>query len=85
MIAWQALSWSIYRLCCHREVQQKAREEILQVLGSSGDDKPMVNAQGWPTFEALQQMKYVEAVCMEVLLVDYRLLFFQQVLKHFIL
>jgi len=56
----QALSWSIYRLCIHPHVQQRARQEIQEVLGND-------QGRGWPSYEALQKMKYIEAVCMEVL------------------
>lgn len=58
----QALSWSIFRLCTNPEVQSCARDDILSVM------KLHKIAPGEAlTYECLQNMKYLEAVCMEVL------------------
>lgn len=57
----QAMSWSIYRLCVHREVQTRIRDEIVEVFGK---DWPQDSAI---THEHLNKMNYLEAFCMEVL------------------
>jgi cytochrome P450 len=58
----QALSWAYFRLCTNPDCQQKAREEVLQVLKS----RNIATGAAIP-YEVLQEMKYLEAVCMETL------------------
>jgi cytochrome P450 len=56
----QALSWCFYRLCLNPDVAEEARKEIVHVLGKQ-------NLESGPiSFEKLQEMKYLEAVCMVV-------------------
>jgi cytochrome P450 len=58
----QALSWAIFRLCTNPDCQQKARDEVLQVLSI----RNIAMGTAIP-YEVLQEMKYLEAVCMETL------------------
>ena len=58
----QALSWSFYRLCIHPEVQSSLRRDILNVLAQQQCTDPSKIS-----YECLQNMKYLEAFCMEVL------------------
>ena len=60
----QALSWAFYRLCIHRDVQAKVREEIVSVLGQHGQVPSATTAM---SYEMLQKLRYTEAVCFEVL------------------
>jgi fatty acid omega-hydroxylase len=52
----QALSWTIYCLCLHPEVEDKARQEIVDVCGVRG-----------PAYEDLPRLTYLQAVISEVL------------------
>jgi cytochrome P450 len=77
----QALSWAFFRLCTHPEIQQKTREEVMEVLktcdhenenGETTGQKELEallsgGGKGKIGFKAVQQMKYVECVCMEAL------------------
>ncbi len=72
----QALSWAFYRMCIHPETQKKLREEVKEVLSQSfveGNKQSeydlLVKHHGQHpvSFNALQQLKYVEGFCMEVL------------------
>ena len=53
----QSLSWSMYRLCIHSNIQLKIYNEIKEIL---------INENQWPTFDDLKKMKYLEAFCLEV-------------------
>lgn len=52
-----AVSYCLYELCLNRSVQEKLRGEIRKVLNKHGD----------VTYEALQEMKYMDAVFSETL------------------
>lgn len=58
----QALSWSFFMLCCNPDEQVKVQAEIDSVFET---DPP--SNEGHISFSALQSMKYLEALCMEVL------------------
>jgi len=59
-----ALGWALYELSEHPEVQTRLRKEIHSVLGKSFDPhRP-------PTNEKLDQLKYLNNVCREVLRID---------------
>lgn len=53
----QTLTWVFYCLATHPEVEKKAREELLSVLGKDGK----------PTYESLKDLKYINAVFNECL------------------
>ncbi len=55
-----ALSWCLFALTNNPEVQERARNEIRDVLSSLGDDEDI-------TVEHVDQMEYVAAVCKETL------------------
>jgi cytochrome P450 len=63
----QALSWAFYRLCLHKNIQDLVRKEVLEEVkkahGAANNDKFTIAL----SYECLQQMKYLEAFCMEVL------------------
>jgi cytochrome P450 len=59
-----ALGWALYELSEHPEVQTRLRKEIHSVLGKSFDPHRR------PTNEQLDQLKYLNNVCREVLRVD---------------
>jgi len=52
----QALSWSIYCLCLHPEVEAKARQEIMDVCGCAH-----------PNYDDLNKFQYLQAVIHETL------------------
>lgn len=52
----QALSWTLFCLSTHSEVEEKAREEVLRVCGVHG-----------PSYEDLNQLPYIQAVLNEAL------------------
>ena len=54
----QALSWSFFRLCKHPDIQQRVYDNITDVLR----DRP----EKLLTYELLQEMRYLDAFCMEV-------------------
>jgi len=60
----QALSWTFYRLCIHPDVQAKVRQEVLSVVEQHG---LLASATTAMSYEMLQQLRYTEAVCLEVL------------------
>jgi len=60
----QALSWAFYCLCIHSDVQAKVREEVVSVVGQHGRVPSATTAM---SYEMLQQLRYTEAVCLEVL------------------
>jgi cytochrome P450 len=66
----QALSWSFYRMCLHDGMQEKLRTEIIEVLKNTGEYEILRanNGLGSIAYDTLQQLKYVEAFIMEVLL-----------------
>ncbi|ORY94215.1 cytochrome P450 [Syncephalastrum racemosum] len=55
-----ALSYIIYEMARHPDVQEKARQEALSILGDGSDDVT-------PTFEQTKQMTYLNAVIKETL------------------
>ncbi|KAI9251384.1 cytochrome P450 [Phascolomyces articulosus] len=55
-----ALSYAMYNLATHPEVQKKAREEVIKVLG----DKPM---DVLPTIEQIKEMPYIQMIIKETL------------------
>ena len=57
----QALSWSFFLLSSNTEEQAKVQAEIDKVLG------PQFPEKGHIDYAALQEMRYLEATCMEVL------------------
>ena len=59
-----ALVWALYELSEHPDVQTRLREEIHLVLGKS------YNPLNPPTYDQLEQMKYLNNVCREVLRID---------------
>lgn len=59
-----AMGWVLYELSEHPDVQTRLRKEIHQVLGTQFDPSNP------PTPEQLDQMKYLNNVCREVLRVD---------------
>eukprot|EP00930_Biecheleria_cincta_P046614 TRINITY_DN32166_c0_g1_i1.p1 TRINITY_DN32166_c0_g1~~TRINITY_DN32166_c0_g1_i1.p1 ORF type:complete len:550 (-),score=94.88 TRINITY_DN32166_c0_g1_i1:91-1740(-) len=52
----QALSWAIFCLSIHPEIQQKAREEVLAVHGTDG-----------PEYDDVKRLPYLQAVLSETL------------------
>lgn len=46
------ISFTLYELALHPEIQERAREEILEVIEAHGD----------VTYEAIQEMKYLNMV-----------------------
>eukprot|EP00602_Paraphysomonas_sp_CaronLab_P010193 CAMPEP_0185018244 /NCGR_PEP_ID=MMETSP1103-20130426/1030_1 /TAXON_ID=36769 /ORGANISM="Paraphysomonas bandaiensis, Strain Caron Lab Isolate" /LENGTH=496 /DNA_ID=CAMNT_0027547987 /DNA_START=39 /DNA_END=1529 /DNA_ORIENTATION=+ len=60
-----ALSWATYRLCIHPDIQLRVYNEIVSVLKSYNlsHKDPSLRL----SYECLQEMKYLEAFCMEVL------------------
>ena len=58
------MGWVLYELSEHPDVQTRLRKEIHQVLGKRFDPSNP------PTPEQLDQMKYLNNVCREVLRVD---------------
>mmetsp|Transcript_24914 Transcript_24914/g.36752 ORF Transcript_24914/g.36752 Transcript_24914/m.36752 type:complete len:506 (+) Transcript_24914:53-1570(+) len=60
-----ALSWAAYRLCIHPDIQQRVYEEIKSVLTTRNVD--YMDSSFRLSYECLQDMKYLEAFCMEVL------------------
>ena len=77
----QALSWAFFRLCIHPDTQKKARDEVIEVLKTCEHEDENGDTMGQSEFEvllrnsgkgkigfkAVQQMKFVECVCMETL------------------
>lgn len=65
----QALSWAFYYMCITPGVQEKLRKEIREVLRDREEDESLIKNQGFGSisYDALQQMKYLEAFCFEVL------------------
>eukprot|EP01038_Epipyxis_sp_PR26KG_P010854 gene10854-14571_t len=72
----QALTWSFYRLCIHQNIQNKIREEAIQVLSSSYDnynnisEYEMLKQNGFIgniSFKSVQKMKYLDAFITELL------------------
>lgn len=55
-----AMTWAIYLLCLHPEVQKRLRAEIREKLPSIDDDKPISSID-------IDHMPYLHAVCSEVL------------------
>lgn len=55
-----ALSWSLYRLCKHPEVQAMVRQELTE-------NKEGLLAEGGVSYQTLGKLRYLEAFCMEVL------------------
>ncbi len=55
-----ALSWCLFALTNHPELQERAREEILSVLSGHHDDEDV-------TLEQVERMEFVAAVCKETL------------------
>ncbi|KAI9265011.1 cytochrome P450 [Phascolomyces articulosus] len=55
-----ALSYAVYNLATHPEVQQKAREEAIRTLG----DKPV---DIFPTMDQIQKMTYINQVIKETM------------------
>jgi len=62
----QALSWSMYRLCTLPHIQDLVRDEVKTVLKCGHGDKTIMDERSWPTHKAIQNMKYLDAFCMEV-------------------
>lgn len=71
-----ALSWALYRLCIHPEVQQRAYEEVVELGAEFNLAHPLSPAEDQEghsgvgqelPFACLQRMHYIEAFCMEVL------------------
>ena len=60
----QALSWTFYRLCLDPETQILARKEVMSIISNSTDSK---DSKSWIPFEKLKEMKYLDALCKEVL------------------
>ncbi|KAI8143288.1 cytochrome P450 [Fennellomyces sp. T-0311] len=58
-----ALSFAAYYLAVHQDIQQKAREEAIRVLGDEPKDI-------LPTQEQLQEMPYINMIIKEVLRID---------------
>lgn len=54
-----ALSFAIYHLARYADVQEKARKQVIEVLG---DEKRDV----FPTAEQLKEMKYIDMIIKEV-------------------
>jgi cytochrome P450 len=59
-----AIVWALYELSEHPDVQDRLREEIHSVLGKN------FHPEIPPTSEQLDQMKYLNNVCREVLRID---------------
>lgn len=59
-----ALAWTLYELTEHPEVQTRLREEIRSVLGKTYDPHHS------PTYDQIEQMKYLNNVCREVLRIN---------------
>ncbi len=55
-----AMTWAIYLLCVHPQVQKRLRAEIREKLPSIDDDKPISSLD-------IDHMPYLHAVCSEVL------------------
>lgn len=66
-----ALTWAIYRLCLHPEIQQRVYEEVRDVFKKKELSPPPISHNEHTDFrisyECLQEMKYLEAFIMEVL------------------
>ncbi len=63
----QALSWSMFELCRHPEIQDRIYNEVRAIMHPSksneiGKDLKHQNLG----YEEIQQMKYLEAFCYEV-------------------
>lgn len=56
-----ALTWAIYFLCCHPEMQTRLRAEIRERLPSTDDAGAEITSQD------IDRMPYLQAVCNEVL------------------
>jgi hypothetical protein len=65
----KALSWSLYRLCLHPELQERATKEVLEVFEKFCLQVPITkdHSRFRISYECLQEMKYLEAFAMEVL------------------
>ncbi|KAI1263875.1 cytochrome P450 [Xylariaceae sp. FL1019] len=61
-----ALTWAIYALCVHQEMQTRLRDEIRASLPSPSSPLPMHDCEGLAT-TIDKQMPYLSAVCQEVL------------------
>lgn len=55
-----AMTWAIYMLCLHPDVQTRLREEVRSNLPSPDSDEPVTSA-------TVDRMPYLNAVCNEVL------------------
>ncbi|XP_012266584.2 cytochrome P450 4c3 [Athalia rosae] len=55
-----AISWTLFLLGCHREIQEKVVAEQKEIFGQVGDERR-------PTFRELQNMKYLERCIKEAL------------------
>ena len=55
----QALSWCMFELCCNKNIQEKARNEINEIKSSSSNNSNLYND--------IQSMKYLEMICLESL------------------
>lgn len=58
------MTWALYELSEHPEIQTRLRKEIHSILGKS------FNLNNPPTHEKLEQMHYLNNVCREVLRID---------------
>jgi len=58
------LVWALYELSEHPEIQSRLRAEIHSILGKKFD------AAHPPTYDQIEQMRYLNNVCREVLRVD---------------
>jgi cytochrome P450 len=64
-----SLSFAIAQMGRNKEVQRRAREEVISILGDQPEDV-------LPTLDETKQMKYLDAVIKEV-----HTLFFKKILK----
>ncbi len=67
----QSLSWTFYRLSIHPEIQALVRKEVFSVLSnssnSSSSNSNLFDASAWINFDQLKEMRYLDALCKEVL------------------
>jgi cytochrome P450 len=61
----------MYRLCIHPEIQLKIRAEVKDVFSGIGARtagiEKILDSNGWPTYQAVQKLKYLDAFCHEVI------------------
>lgn len=59
----------MFRLCIHPNIQEAARAEVVETFGAVGAANSANNIfdkNGWPTYQAIQKLKYLDAFCHEV-------------------